>query len=75
VKESPHIQRAGMDIGEVLQRDLFTLDTDDGKVQGVSTTYTLLFPLPSETTALQNFGNILVRPTSLIFSQLLRDYT
>jgi hypothetical protein len=47
------------------------LDTDDGKVHGVSTPYTLLFPLPSETTALQNFGNILVRPTPLIFSQLL----
>jgi len=47
----PHVQRAGGEIGKVLQRYLFTLSTDDEKLQYMLTTYRSLFPLPSQMTA------------------------
>ena len=45
------MQRAGWDIGKVLQRYLFTLITNDEKPQYMLTNYRLLFPLPSHMTA------------------------
>jgi hypothetical protein len=45
------MQRAGRDIGKVLQRYLFTLITYNEKLQYMLTPYRILFPLPSHMTA------------------------
>jgi hypothetical protein len=50
-KNSPRVQRAGRGIGKVLQRYLFTLPTDDEKLQYMLITYKVLLPLPSQMTA------------------------
>jgi len=47
----PQVQRAGWNVGKVLQRYLFTLTTDDEKLQYRLTNYRVLFPLPSQMTA------------------------
>jgi len=50
-KNHPYAHGAGRDIGEVLQRYLFRLTTDDKKLQSRLITYTELLPLPSQMTA------------------------
>jgi hypothetical protein len=44
------MQRPGGDIGKVLQRHLFTLTTDNEKLQNRLTTYRVLSPLLSQMT-------------------------
>ena len=51
MKKSSPMQRAGKDIGKVLQRYLFTLIIYNEKLQYMLTNYRILFPLPSQMTA------------------------
>jgi hypothetical protein len=47
VKKFSPVQRAGEDVGKVLQRHLFTLTAYDEKHQYLSITHRLLLALPS----------------------------
>jgi len=64
------MQRAGRDVGKVLQRYLFTVTAEDEKTHNMLVTYTVSLSLPSQMTAFVKLWRYLCPTSSTNFSQL-----
>jgi hypothetical protein len=72
VKKLPPVQRAGRDVGKVLQRYLFTLTTYNEQLYKILTTYRFLLPLLSQVTAFVKLWRYSCPPGSPTFFHSLR---